>query len=590
MPASPEILFVNMPPFESYFADAAPHLGMLYVMTSLRRRGHSVGYLDCSRRGTRRSQILDAIRGAAPRMVCFSVDTDNLYNVGHMSKVLKKEFGEDLLILLGGPASQGQPEDIMNAGVADVLVIGEGEFSACEVADALLKGEGRLEDVAGICYRTPEGLKFTAPRDPIENLDSVPIPDRDFLPKDHVYEASIITGRGCPFRCTFCFEGRMGNKYRHRSPENILREIESLVERYKRPFIVINDDTFTSDIQHTKTVLRMIRERFTPWKDLVMFCEVRVDMVSRHPELVEDLVSAGVNRIQLGVESADLGVLKDYKRLNVKPDLVEKVVRWFHEAGIASIYCGFIAGGPKETRETLATTMRFAERLLHEVAPGTFECNCSFLTPLAGTELFARPQDYGLTLLDPGLKTSSNFNFPVVATEHLSVEEINNFRGHFVDTIRDGVQRIIGTLPREKMELHIRLKREFNVSTMYSEQMVVFPRMQYYWDMVGEHAYEAASELPDSEILERFPTRVPAFTRMDSGRVTIRQGASDLTLSPIGTQVYGLCSGKLKGREIVDEMHTRFNGSAPPYAELQSDVISFVRSLDRNYALFLKDY
>ena len=585
-----EILFLNLPPFESYFADAAPHLGMLYVMTSLRRRGYQVGYLDCSRRGTRKSQILDAVRSANPRMVCFSVDTDNIFNVGHMSRQMKAEFGDDLRIMLGGPASQGQPEDIMNAGVADVLVIGEGEFAAAEVADVLLRGQGDLSQVAGICYREGGELKFTAARDPIEDLDCVPIPDRDFLPSDHHYEASIITGRGCPFRCTFCFEGRMGNKYRHRSPENILQEIEALVKRYQRPFIVINDDTFTSDVDHTMKVLKMIRERFTPWKDLLMFCEVRVDIVNKHPELVEALVGAGVHRIQVGVESADLGVLKDYKRLNVKPAIVEKVIRWFYEAGITSVYCGFIAGGPNETLATLQTTMDFAEHMMRDVAPGTFECNASFLTPLAGTELHARPADYGLTLLDRDLKTSSNFNYPVVATKHLTVEQINNFRTNFVDRIKDLIQATIPDVPREKLRRHAVMKRDFGISTAYSEQMVVYPRLQYYWDMVGDHAYEPASALNDTELLDRFPTRVPAVTHMDSGRVTIRQGPHDLTLSPMGTKIYSLCSGKLKVQEIVTELQSQLNGTAPPPDQLRGDVMEFVRSLDEKFAVFLKDY
>jgi hypothetical protein len=99
-----------------------------------------------------------------------------------------------------------------------------------------------------------------------------------------------------------------------------------------------------------------------------------------------------------------------------------------------------------------------------------------------------------------------------------------------------------------------------------------------------------AGDLSDDAILDRFPTRVPSVTHMESGRVTIHQGPEDITLSPMGTRVYSLCSGKLNGREIVDEIHRSLNGQAPPYQELSKDVLGFIRSLDETYAVFLKDY
>jgi anaerobic magnesium-protoporphyrin IX monomethyl ester cyclase len=230
--AGPDVLFVNLPPHESYYADGVPHLGMLYVLTSLREHGYAAGYLDCAQRGTRRDDVLRLIRESNPRMVGFSVDTDNLYNIAGFTRYVRESLGATVPIILGGPASQSQAEQMIALSAADVVVIGEGEYSACEVADALLRGKGRLEDVAGICYRGADGRpRRTGDRDPIEDLDALPFPDRGFLPDDRRYEVCLISGRGCPFRCTFCFEGRMGNTYRHRSAANLVAEIEQLVER-----------------------------------------------------------------------------------------------------------------------------------------------------------------------------------------------------------------------------------------------------------------------------------------------------------------------------------------------------------------------
>jgi radical SAM superfamily enzyme YgiQ (UPF0313 family) len=185
---------------------------MLYVLTSLRAHGYSAGYLDCAQRGTRRSDVLRLIHETGPRMVGFSVDSDNLYNIAAFTRFVRESLGPEVPIILGGPASQSQAEQMISLSAADVVVIGEGEYSGCEVADALLRGQGKLDDVSGICYRDPEGQpRRTLDRDPIENLDALPFPDRAFLANDRRYEVCIISGRGCPFRCTFCFEGRMGN-------------------------------------------------------------------------------------------------------------------------------------------------------------------------------------------------------------------------------------------------------------------------------------------------------------------------------------------------------------------------------------------
>jgi radical SAM superfamily enzyme YgiQ (UPF0313 family) len=473
-----------------------------------------------------------------------------------------------------------------------VVVIGEGEYTACEVADALLRGQGRLDHVAGVCYRDREGQpRRTHERDPIEDLDALPFPDRAFLPTDRRYEVSLISGRGCPFRCTFCFEGRMGNSYRHRSAVNIVAEIEKLVERYTRPFIMINDDTFTADVQHTREFCRLMRERFTPWKDLLLFCEVRADILNRHPDLIDELVAAGVARIQVGVESASRSMLKDYKRLNVKPEVVESMVRRFHEAGIPSIYCGFIAGGPHETRETMQETLTFARHLMNDVAPGSFECNMSFLTPLPGTDLYEHPDAYGLRLLDTDLKKSTNFNLCIAETESLNADEVTNLRLEFLEAVDHDMDEVMRRLPRTVMERHMVLKKDFGISTRYADKIARVQSWAEYWEIVGgAGGLEPAEKLSDDAILDRFPTRLSAQARMEEGCAHIPQGPRMLSLNRTGTEVYKRASGKVSTREIVDDLEHSFNGTAPKRAELQADVIAVIRALDAQCGLFLKDY
>jgi len=586
-----DVLLVNLPPYESYYADGVPHLGMLYVLTSLKAHGYTASYLDCAHRITRRDEVLRAIEESQPRMVGFSIDTDNLLSAGRMSRAIKEELSPEIKIIFGGPASQGQAEEIMQNSAADVLVIGEGEYTAREVADCLLRGQGTLAQIPGICYRTEEGLVFTEARAPIDELDDILIPDHDFLPEGVRYAVNLISGRGCPFKCTFCFEGRMGNVYRHRSPENILTEIEYLVERYGRPFIAINDDTFTSDVAHTLEVCRLIKERFTPWEDLLLFCEVRADVVNKHPELVDALISAGVARVQIGVESADVSVLKAYKRLNVKPDVVESVISRFHAAGLPSLYCGFILGGPSETLASMQKTLDFAKRMVLEVAPGMFECNVSFLTPLPGTEIRSSPELYGVRLLDPDLVTSSNFNYCVAETQDLSREQINNFRRRFSMELDDAIIELIPKLPRHVLAAHARLSSDFDVATAYFNKFGRFPRMMEYFNLVGgAKGLPAASEFADDELLERFPTRLSHPISLEQDCVVIDSTPKHLKLNRIGSQIYGFCSGKLTGHEIAKQIASSQDSGGPGFDRIRADVVGFLRHLDGNYAVFHKDY
>ena len=585
-----DILLINLPPYESYYSRGVPHLGLLYVATSLRHHGYAVGYLDCAQVPTPLSQILAAIEEAQPRLVGVSVDTDNVASAGYFSRELKREFGEGLFIVFGGPASRGRAEETMKHSAADVLVIGEGEYAVREVADFLLRGQGQLKDIQGICYRSAHGLELTPPRPVIADLDGVPIPDRNFLPADRRYEASLITGRGCPFRCTFCFEGRSDTRYRHRSPENVLEEIDYLIDFYDRPFISINDDTFISDPAYVRQICRLLGQRYRPWKDYLLFCEVRVDIIDQHPDLVDVLIEAGVARIQIGVESADHRVLKAYRRPNVDPETVERVVRMFHDAGIPSIYCGFIVGGPHETRDTIETSLDFARHLLLDVAPGSFECSVSFLTPLPGTDIWTNPEKFELRLLDPDLVTSTNFNFCVTQSRELDAGEITNLRMHFLESIEEAMREVVPTLGSKVVRAHFRLSLDFNVATHYYNHLSSFRRVADYFDAVGDGKFAPAHELTDEKILSRFPTRLPTPMRVDDGKTTITGGPSDVRLNRFGSRVYAYCSGKLTGEQIVDELIRELGERAPSRERLRSDLTKFIRRMDEQYAVFLKDY
>lgn len=586
-----DVLFINLPQYESRASRKALHLGQLYVMTSLNKVGYNVAFLDCAKRNSRLPDMLDLIRKSETSIVAFSVDTDNIYSFCNISHIVKKEISRDIKVLAGGPSAVSQSEEIMKLSTADVLVIGEGEYSAREVLDCFLRHKGNLQDIDGICFRKPSGAwQYTPSRPTIENIDTLPFPNRNFIPNIDEYDLTIITGRGCPHKCSFCFEGRMGNRYRHRSAENIVSEMEEILSRTRNRIISITDNTFTSDPKHTVEVCELMSKRLRPLEDYALFCEVRADCVNRHPEIVDALLSAGVVRIQIGAESADEGILRNYNRSNVGPEVVESVVNMFHKAGMPSIYCGFILGGPGETLDSMKKTFDFAKHLLLEVAPGSFECGAAFLSPLPGTKLYVDSIEYDLKLLDRKLITSTNFNMCVTETEALGWQEINNFREFFQTEIVRLTRELYRTLPRSVIQKHSDLYNRFRLYTKYKELLRTFGNLEEYFDLVGDGRCSPSSQLSDEEILEKFPTRLSSPFEVKDGNISITGGPNVLNLNLLGTEIFKLSSGKLRTKEFLAPLKELLGEAAPKSGVLLDDTIGFVRELDSHYAIILKDY
>ena len=205
----------------------------------------------------------------------------------------------------------------MNAlETVDYGVIGEGELTVCELADAL-EGNRTCENVEGIIFRRDDGSwQTTSQRPEIMDLDALPYPDYesmefaevlDKLPTD-IYALGkgrfgfVSFGRSCPFNCTFCFHPS-GTQYRKRSMESVFREIDYLIEKFNIRNIAITDELFVAKIDDVKEFCQKIKAR-----NIGFVISLRVDMVRR--DMLELLKDAGCLAVAFGLESADDRILK----------------------------------------------------------------------------------------------------------------------------------------------------------------------------------------------------------------------------------------------------------------------------------------
>jgi radical SAM superfamily enzyme YgiQ (UPF0313 family) len=269
--------------------------------------------------------------------------------------ILKKRF--NVPIIYGGPFASSNYAKLLSTG-ADAVVIGEGEHTFTE----LCSGKD-WRKIDGMYFRKSDKVVMTKHRALIESLDELPLPAFHLLPDLSLYRsrsrkspmAPIFTSRGCPFQCTYCNSNIFGKRFRARSPENVMKEIDILVAKYGVRQLDILDDNFTLDIERAEKILDMIIERDYGLA-INMQNGLRADKLT--PRLIMKMKKAGVYKVGIGIETGNRDVLLSIKKgLNL--DSVGRSLRWFRQAGIVTIGF-FMLGFPSDTPKTMKDTIDFA--------------------------------------------------------------------------------------------------------------------------------------------------------------------------------------------------------------------------------------
>ena len=295
------ILLIN--PFYPISETPSPHLGLSYLAGVLSDAGVEVKILDLVVLPYSRNMLQTLIEGFKPQMVGLTAVTMTFDSAMGVVKDIK-DINSDIMTVMGGPhVSFCARETLLDYPELDVAVIGEGERTVVELCRTIPNGLD-LQNVSGIAYRRGPEIYYTAQREPIEDLDELPLPDRSLLPLGR-YRAlnmpiSITTSRGCPFKCIFCVGRKMvGARVRYRSPEKVVDELQYL-GTLNFPQINIADDLFTANKNHCLGVCNEIINRGLK---LTWTYFARVDTVS--DEVLGKMKAAGCNAVSFGIESAN---------------------------------------------------------------------------------------------------------------------------------------------------------------------------------------------------------------------------------------------------------------------------------------------
>ena len=383
------VLLIN--PFYPISETPSPPLGLSYLAGVLSDAGVEVKILDLVVLPYSRNMLQTLIEGFKPQMVGLTAVTMTFDSAMGVVKDIK-DINSDIMTVMGGPhVSFCARETLLDYPELDVAVIGEGERTVVELCRTIPNGLD-LQNVSGIAYRRGPEIYYTARREPIEDLDELPLPDRSLLPLGR-YRAlnmpiSITTSRGCPFKCIFCVGRKMvGARVRYRSPEKVVDELQYL-GTLNFPQINIADDLFTANKNHCLGVCNEIINRGLK---LTWTSFARVDTVS--DEVLGKMKAAGCNAVSFGIESANPQILKAIKK-GITLDQVESAVRMCNRAGITPC-ASFILGLPGETPETIKETMDFGEGLKRLGLAYGFH----LLAPFPGTEIREQCEQYGIQIL-----------------------------------------------------------------------------------------------------------------------------------------------------------------------------------------------
>lgn len=391
-----------------------PHLGIAYLAAVSERRGDEVRVFDMD---VEEVALADFVREFQPDIVGITSNTPQVKQ-GWFAARQCKSVG-DILVVQGGPHVSALPEEAVSRPEVDIVARGEGEatwLDLCATVEHAKAGNPHLkardlldpaaqvlDQVLGITFQTLDGkIKHTRDRPAIADLDTLPYPAYHFFRMDRYTSLqpamdaveqgksfSLMTSRGCPYRCTFCSQSVMAEKWRARSAEGVLKEWQHLVHDLGAQEIGVLDDS--ANIQRPRLheiCQRLIDDKLNhiPW---ILINGIRANLADE--DLLRHMKAAGLKRVAFGVETGDEGILEAIDK-RVTHAQIRAAFKSAKKVGLETVGF-FIIGLPGDNAETMEKTIRLACELDPLVA------NFSMLTPYPGTKVWEQVHRSGGRML-----------------------------------------------------------------------------------------------------------------------------------------------------------------------------------------------
>ena len=377
-----------------FFAKGSEYIGIEYLSAILKREGHEVdlifdpgfdvlfGFIDLPilKKVVSKKSILKRIEEIKPDLIAFSCMTNLFPYVKEMADLIKSIY--TIPIIVGGIHPTQMPELVISHPSIDMICRGEGDEAMVELLNRM-ESKQDITSIKNIWVKTDGKISKNDLRPLFEDLDFLPFPDRDLFYKFGTFVGSVAmnTGRGCPFKCTFCYnhsyqklyKGK-GHYVRRLSVDSVIEDAKLCKEKYKPENFIFFDDTFTLN----PSWIAEFSKIYTREIGIPFFCNVRPHTLSK--QLIKNLKKAGCSAMFLGLDSGSDFIRNQIMERGLTQAQIIRDAALIREHGI-KIITSSIYGLPNETPEMMWETLE----LTLKVRPDGV--NSFIFYPFPGTRL-----------------------------------------------------------------------------------------------------------------------------------------------------------------------------------------------------------
>ena len=381
-----KIFLLNPPIFNTILKSYQFPLGLGYIVSVLEKNNHDVFVMDATAPYNRISteEIVRAVKRFNPTFIGLTFTMSYIRDTYEITKELKKLC---IPLVAGGPHPTALPEEVLQNGFY-ISVRGEGESTVLDLVEHF-EGRKELVDIDGISYKNEDGeIVHNKSRMHIPDINTIPFPAWHRFPiknytgssesSSNQYFWRVFSSRGCPFNCIYCSaHGVFGRKYRLRSPENLMEEIDLLRESYNMNYINFVDDEAVISKKRLNKLCEGLKERKIMWN-----CRARVTSVNK--EMLTLMKDSGCVHINYGAESGNQETL-NYIRKKQTVDQIKKAIEATIAADIPSFTINNLVGFPWENEKHIIDTFN-----MNYSIPRTARCAHHFNVPypMPATDLY----------------------------------------------------------------------------------------------------------------------------------------------------------------------------------------------------------
>lgn len=394
------------------------------------------GYDKCEKNGSYYNigisdpnRIAELVSDKSPDVIGITCNFTTYTKATYETVNILKDNLPHIPVIVGGAHATMDPKEVLELSKADVVVRGEGEITFQELLTNL-ENNRSIDRIPGITYRKNGEMFSTSDRALLRDIDELPIPDRNFINQKRYSDinkqlyflskgnriASIITSRGCPFKCTFCSTKVVWKRsFRPRSAKLVINEIDYLINKYDIDEFIINDDQFFADKERSHKILDRIIDKK---KQIHINIASGTSVWLIDKSLLIKLKKAGMYRVTFPIE---VGNEKSREYINKKIDFNKtyELIKMANRLGIWT-YANFIIGFPYEKEKEIRETIKYA------VSLGLDNATFFIAKPYAGSEMYNHFKKEGLLKLSE----ATTMNEVDTDTVYLKKEDLQRIRDH----------------------------------------------------------------------------------------------------------------------------------------------------------------